>query len=112
MSAYPDMAHAQLVLEAGVGPLDAAADPETHAPGIDMAGRTPDFSRSRFSLRSLSWRGLASMIGVVERYRPGCSVPGFPDHPDFLNATTSEGVAQGQPQSMARELCPRLVEIK
>ena len=112
MSACPDMVPAELVLEAGVGPLDAATDPETHTPGIDMASRTPDFSRSRFSLRSLFRRGLESMIGVVGRHRPGCSVPGFLDHPDFLNATTSEGVAQGQPQSMARELCPRLVEIK
>ena len=36
-----DMAPAELVLEAGVGPLDTGTDPETHAPGVDMARRTP-----------------------------------------------------------------------
>ena len=78
MSAYPDMASAELVLETGVGPLDRAADPETHAPGIDMAGRTPGLSRSRSSLRSLFRRGLALMIGVVGRYCPDSSIPEFP----------------------------------
>ena len=41
MSAYPDMAPAELVLEAGVGPLDTGPDPETHAPGVDMACHPP-----------------------------------------------------------------------
>ncbi len=40
MSAYPDMTPTELVPEAGVGPLIAAAGPQTHAPGIDIACRT------------------------------------------------------------------------
>ena len=39
--ANPNTAPVELVLEAGVGPFDTAADPVTHAPGIDMACRTP-----------------------------------------------------------------------
>ena len=35
---------AELILETGVGPLDTGTDPETHAPGIDMASRTPGLS--------------------------------------------------------------------
>ena len=64
MSAYPDTMSAELVLEAGVGPLDSAADPETHALGINMAGRTAGPSRSNSSLNSLSRRGLVLMIGT------------------------------------------------
>ena len=35
------MAPTELVFEAGVGSLDTGPDPKMHAPGIDMAGRTP-----------------------------------------------------------------------
>ena len=40
MSANPDLAPAELVLEAGIGLLDSGADPESHAAWFDMAGRT------------------------------------------------------------------------
>ena len=40
MSAHPDMAPAEPILEAGVAPLDTGTDPKTHAPGIEKASRS------------------------------------------------------------------------
>ena len=41
MSADPDMAPAELILETGVGPLDTGTDPEPQAFGTDIACHPP-----------------------------------------------------------------------